>query len=1275
MIEKLIQTTLEPVIEAEKRLRQRRVRITMLSIGAVALGVFVFLASRYNWWSPATIYGVLGGLFVITLIALYRVKKNTIDARDIARRIEENHPDLRSALLAAMDQKPGPDGELSYLQKRLLGEVSEHATKNRWVRQVSGKKLSWALAGQLAALAAFFVMAQLLIESTPESDPFDQPLTGTTDPETPETPAFSVNVTPGNVEIERGSRLVVEADFFEQAPALAMLEITPKDKPETGRRIPMQRGLDDTVFSALIPEVNADSDYRITFADSASAAYEITTFEYPVLLQADAHITPPAYLKEENETIIDTMKITVMEGSKVDWSLTVNKPVEAAELFSEEGDSIELKPSAGDPTTLTASINPTETTRYRVHLVDSDSRANVRPPWIKVNVTRNLPPKLKFTFPGQDFKVTSLQELPLEGEVWDDVGVKRAGLTFQINGEDTERILTEEELEGKRSHPLLSQVDLENIKKLEPRQLIAYHFWAEDLDRNGELRRTTSDQFFAEVRFFEDIMREGQPQKGESGEPNQSQEALKLQKEVVNATWKLMRDHDFKKPFATLKSDIAVVRDSQLVVHSTVEENLQKVEDAKLRQILTEAQEIMMKNVEQIAMVFTKEDGEMLDGSHALALEAMAKLIEASEREQTVSLAKNQGKGKGSPQERELMNLELEQKELKYEEESKAEQATQSAEQKENLEVLTRLKELARRQEAIAEKIKELEKELQDANEEEKAEIERQLKRLQEEQKELLRELDDLGERMDSEQNRPNMTEAKEELDKTRENVQDAAGKLEEGKLADAANAATRAQEQLEEMKEEFRERTSRRFSKEMEAVRNAARNLDNEQRNISEALDELVEKSDTESRTDDTQQERGDLAQKMNEQEQALGDLLEELKKLSEQSEVSEPLLSDALYESVREANTSGAQESLNEAKQYTFYNRAEQAKPAAEAAARGIEALKRSVEAAAEKVLGNEADALRMARSELDDLIQQTENEKKRLAGEQKATEGQGQEPGSEEDRDEGAGGKPGEVAGSDGEKGKEKGKGPGAGEKPGEGSGEGEEKELANAGKGKGKGQKGKGPGEREGQSEQGQAGDSTGSGQGQGESQQGQAGDPTGSGQGEKPGQQGSGGKGGSPQARESLAEASGTSGGREGGGVDGNDKGHRPAPAPKGLFFNQKSEEKAPGPITGEDYGDWADRLSRIEEMLPQADLRNNLAQVQDDARAMRIDFRRDNAAPEAATIQKKITNPLLELRQRISEELAKMNRENPIAPIDRDAVPSEFRDLVRRYYEELGAGK
>jgi len=83
-------------------------------------------------------------------------------------------------------------------------------------------------------------------------------------------------------------------------------------------------------------------------------------------------------------------------------------------------------------------------------------------------------------------------------------------------------------------------------------------------------------------------------------------------------------------------------------------------------------------------------------------------------------------------------------------------------------------------------------------------------------------------------------------------------------------------------------------------------------------------------------------------------------------------------------------------------------------------------------------------------------------------------------------------------------------------------------------------------------------------------------------------------------------------------------------------------------------------------MVDQKDIRNGLAQVLDDARAMRIDFRRNNNAPQADSINQHITNPLVELRQRLNEEIAKLNKENSIAPIDRDPVPSEFRDLVRR---------
>ena len=86
-------------------------------------------------------------------------------------------------------------------------------------------------------------------------------------------------------------------------------------------------------------------------------------------------------------------------------------------------------------------------------------------------------------------------------------------------------------------------------------------------------------------------------------------------------------------------------------------------------------------------------------------------------------------------------------------------------------------------------------------------------------------------------------------------------------------------------------------------------------------------------------------------------------------------------------------------------------------------------------------------------------------------------------------------------------------------------------------------------------------------------------------------------------------------------------------------------------------------------------MRNEAARVLDNARAMRIDYRRNNAPPQAGHVQSRITEPLIELRDRVAEELAKRESGNNLAPVDRDPVPQQYRDLVRKYYQELGAGK
>ena len=89
-------------------------------------------------------------------------------------------------------------------------------------------------------------------------------------------------------------------------------------------------------------------------------------------------------------------------------------------------------------------------------------------------------------------------------------------------------------------------------------------------------------------------------------------------------------------------------------------------------------------------------------------------------------------------------------------------------------------------------------------------------------------------------------------------------------------------------------------------------------------------------------------------------------------------------------------------------------------------------------------------------------------------------------------------------------------------------------------------------------------------------------------------------------------------------------------------------------------------------MIDQPELRNQVTQVRDRARAMRLEFKRHSKDPQWAIVKSQISNPLNEVRNRVAEELARREKSDSLVPIDRDPVPTKFSDLVRRYYEKLG---
>jgi hypothetical protein len=112
-----------------------------------------------------------------------------------------------------------------------------------------------------------------------------------------------------------------------------------------------------------------------------------------------------------------------------------------------------------------------------------------------------------------------------------------------------------------------------------------------------------------------------------------------------------------------------------------------------------------------------------------------------------------------------------------------------------------------------------------------------------------------------------------------------------------------------------------------------------------------------------------------------------------------------------------------------------------------------------------------------------------------------------------------------------------------------------------------------------------------------------------------------------------------------------------------------------GPITGDGFREWSDRMRDVEELLNDPELRAEAARIRDRVRGAREEYRRHAKVPDWKQLQGLVADPIRELRDRIAEEVRRRESPDALVPIDRDPVPPQFAEGVRRYYERLGSGR
>lgn len=1205
------------------------------------------------------------GAILSAVICRILVLRSTRDPHWVAQKIEAQHPELGAALLAALEQAPSPGlRPLGYLQSSVVREAVKHGRKHNWNRAVSVAHLGLAQLAQLATLALLVGACAMLFH---RGDAVARAVGPTADLPVPAKRIdFDVVVQPGDTEMERGTTLLVVAEFGREVPTEATLVLQPVDTPtdlEAEYRVgsrPMTRSFEDPKFVGRVASVDSDLLYSVEYAGQQTEQYRVSVFDYPKLQRADAALIYPDYTSLEPKVINDVRHVTAVEGTELTFRCLLNKEVKSALFVDQNGEQLPLVRTEEEAPVYAVTLSLAESRRFKLQLTDDEERHNKLPPEFVVKVTPNRPAKLKIAQPARDVRVSPIEELQVAGEASDDFGLLRTGISYSIGGNQPHDVVLRDHTNTDgvtKESPVTHLVEFEALHA-EPDQLLSYYVWAEDIGPDGEERQTMSDMYFAEVRHFEEIFRQGdqptqqqqqeaqeqQQQQQGQGTSQQAEELAELQKQIINATWALIRRETASQPSSSFVDDVGVIRESQEQALGQLEELTGQLTDEQSLEHAAAARDQMQTVLERLDEVADAADTDGLRTALSAEQAAYQALLKLRAREfnvvqgnpqQQQGAQSSSASGQNSRSQQQLNQLELSADENRYETQSRAQDQRQQAQggSEQANQVLDRLRELARRQEDLNERVRQLQSELEAAeDEQEREEIERELKRLREQQQEILRDTDQLQSDMESSQNSAQTEDAQRQLEETRDRIQQATEALEQGRMSDAVSEGTRAERELNELRDEFRRRTAEDFSEEMRQLSDSARQLDERQRELTEELSRQQEQQNRSLRDGGARQE---ITEGLAEQRREYEALIERIQETVREAEEPEPLLARELYETAQEASNDQVPEALDITEQLLDVGIVDDAAETMRSAGTGIRQLREGVENAAESVLGDGTEALRRAERELEDLESQLNREIREAQGNPDPSDQQGErQPGEEQSDQQGqTGRRPSEGPPSEPEQASEQQSQSGGGQQGGEqqpGS-----EEQAN-----GRQPPGDQPGDRPPQQ------------------------DP------QQPGQPGGGGQ---RQDQDSPESSAGQPGGQQATDRENNQRG---GGLPPDLADWLEASRGGPGgPITGDDFREWNDRMRDVEDLLDDPDLRAEVARIRDRAEAARADFKRYSKEPDWDKLIDAVAEPLAELRERVRRERRRKESPDSLVPIDRDPVPVEYADTVQEYYQRLGSGE
>ena len=385
---------------------------------------------------------------------------------------------------------------------------------------------------------------------------------------------------------------------------------------------------------------------------------------------------------------------------------------------------------------------------YRVRLTDTDGLQNTDDPEYFVRVLDDRPPEVHIVRPAGDRQVTPLEEVEIEARADDDHGVDRLELIYGVKGRG-EKVVP---LGGDGASLTVTghfTIPLEQLE-VSPGDFVTFYARARDIGRGKRPSEARSDIFFLEVTPFVDEFALAQSQAMAGAGGQQMDDLVRLQKDIIVGTWKV--DRRSAGPRADASPDaVRTLAKGQGTVRQKTEAAAGRAggggpmhasPDESSGSIGAD----LMAAVGSMAKAESALGGQKTAAALPFEMDALNHLLKAqSEAARKEVMRQQAGAGGSSRAQQDLSSLfdrELQkQQQTNYEMPKTAEEKRDESTDQ----TLDRVRELARRQEALSRQQEDLARDRQRLDEEE---IRRRLERLTREQSDLRREAELLAEQL-----------------------------------------------------------------------------------------------------------------------------------------------------------------------------------------------------------------------------------------------------------------------------------------------------------------------------------------------------------------------------------------------------------------------------------------------------------------------------------------------------------------------------------------------